>query len=232
MDPSKEPILDDLESQSPPIDNSEQLKEETVQGELKLRTSLDFSHYLTTKNEFEAKQQEFEAKQKEFEQANITQDQKKSLDNHNLDYDSIGKLEQKPLPDNRDNSFFVRGYIFDKAIFVGFLNEDKGTESGTDVFLKTDGIFTTSDYQNAEPAKEKDTTGERIKIFVENKGYRFVTSDTKNTKEEEQKLIQAAKLDSQQKRADSQQKRAVVGGKSKKRVKRNSNNKSKRRYKK
>jgi len=221
-------IVDDLEN--PPVQMN---LVPTVKSELQVsdRTSLDFSHYLTTKKEFEAKQQEFEAKKvefeaeeekfktkkTEFEAANITQDQKNSLETHKLDYALIGSLEQKPLPDNRD--VLGVGHVFDKAIFVGFLNEVTGTNSGPHVFLKTNSFFTTSDYEDVNPAKDKDANGERIPTFIDNEGYRFVPVLFAAAKTASQGLSRVlAKKD--------------VGGKSKKRVKKNSKNKSKRRYKK
>jgi hypothetical protein len=225
-----------MESQNPegnPEGNLEKLQDQTdqpdqpvtpvtVDGNLQFsgRTSLDFSNYKTAKDEFEAKQKEFKAKQQEFEakqqefkaeeekfkSVNITPGQKNSLDNHKLDYDIISSLKPKPLPNSND---------FDKAIFVGFYNNVKDQTSGPDVFLKTDGYFTTANYENVNPALKENPEnpeGPRIPIFIENEGYRFVSLFTGLVKTASQRLLK--------------------GGKSKKRVKKNSKNKSKRRYKK
>jgi len=229
------------EGNSIPEENLEKLQERkdqtdqtVVEGNLQFsgRTSLDFSHYKTAKDEFEAKQKEFkdkqnefETKQKEFEakqqefkaeeekfkSVNITTDQQNSLDNHKLDYNLISLLKPKPLPTDS------MVHDFDKAIFVGFYNNVKEQTSGPDVFLKKNGYFTTVNYDDVNPALKENpenTKGERIPIFIENEGYRFVSIYTGLVKSTSQKLLPKG------------------GGKSKKRVKRNSNNKSKRRYKK
>jgi hypothetical protein len=214
--PTGQSQIDDSKTQSNPVESNGESPpivdlenpQVIIEGEMKLRTSLNFSHYLTTKAEFETKKVEFETKKVEFEAANITQEQQNSLDKHKLDYDLIGKLEQKPLPENESRNF-------DNAIFVGFYNTGTGTTSGPDVFLDTKGYFITSNDEVVDPAKEKAVNGERIPTFIENEGYRFVPVFMAAVKDGAQWLLKPSK-----------------GGKSKKRVKKNSKNKSKRRYKK
>jgi hypothetical protein len=219
------------EGNSIPEENLENLQEQkdqtVVEGNLQFSgpKSLDFSNYNTAKGEFEAKQQvfkaeeekfkaeeeKFKAEEEKFKSVNITPDQQKSLVNHNLDYNLISLLKPKPLPTDS------MVHDFDKAIFVGFYNNVKEQTSGPDVFLKKNGYFTTVNYDDVNPAtaaNPENPKGPRIPIFIDNEGYRFVSIFTGIVKTTSQRLL------------------ARGGGKSKKRVKRNSNNKSKRRYKK